>query len=306
MSTGLPIVIGANTKYIISTSGRPTSSERYRKLLQDILKVDVAYLPINSGDNANKAIDPQRFVWALKGMPCIGGAISRDIKHSIVPFLDDLDESAVGVQSVNTVIVGENGRLKGYNTDVLGFRLAIQEGIAASGMEVKKAVCYGYGGVASVVVSVLTELNIEVYFAGRNMKTAAERAVELNVKVWNPEIACDLFVNATPASESALYMAPNFLTSLHDCKIAFDHEMPGKYLKKYCFENKIYHIDGTKMYYPQMEAQWRLFLKGLVEDGADVASLLQEASAPSVPPTPSSAGSASAPTTPNTSSYSIV
>lgn len=278
MSAGIPIVIGANTKYILSTSGRPSSSERYRKLLQDMLQVDVAYLPINSGDDVNKAIDPQRFVWALKGMPCIGGAISRDIKHSVVPFLDELDESAVAVQSVNTVIVGENGRLKGYNTDVLGFRIAIQEGIKASGIEVKRAVCYGYGGVASVVVSVLSELGIEVYFAGRNMKTASERATELNVKVWNPEVTCDLFVNATPASESALYMASNFLTSLHDCKVAFDHEMPGKYLKKYCVENKIYHIDGNKMYYPQMEAQWGLFLKGLVEEGADIASLLKEAS----------------------------
>ena len=278
MSVGIPIIIGANTKYILSTSGRPSSSERYRKLLQDLLRVDVAYVPINSGDHANTAIDPQRFAWALKGMPCIGGAISRDIKHSVLPFLDELDESAVAVQSVNTVIVEEKGRLKGYNTDVLGFRLAIQEGIKASGFDVQKAVCYGYGGVASVVVSVLTEMGIEVYFAGRNMKAAAERAADLKVKVWNPDIICGLFVNATPASESALYLAPNFLTSIHGCKIAFDHEMPGKYLKKYCAEHKVYHIDGTKMYYPQMEAQWRLFLKGIVKEETNIADLLVTAS----------------------------
>jgi hypothetical protein len=60
------------------------------------------------------------------------------------------------------------------------------------------------------------------------------------------------------------------------CKIAFDHEMPGKYLAQFCAENGVYHIKGTEMYYPQMVAQWRLFLEGLVAPEA-VEALLREA-----------------------------
>jgi shikimate dehydrogenase len=274
----IALKIGPNTRFILGTSGRLSSLERYRMLLQDILKVDIAYIPINSGDMSDPRISPERYASALKGMPCIGGSISRDIKHSIIPFLDEIDDLARDIQSVNTVVTRKDGnsiKLKGYNSDALGFRQAIQNGMASSGIEVKTAVCYGYGGVTSVVTSVLQGMGIKVFLAGRNMQTAAERAKELNVDVWSNEIV-DLFVNATPATESPLEQAPNLLPALQGCKVAFDHEMPGKYLAQYCAESGVYHIKGTEMYYPQMVAQWRLFLEGLVAPEA-VEALLREA-----------------------------
>jgi shikimate 5-dehydrogenase len=171
---------------------------RYKKLLQDILKLDIAYIPISSNISGEAKIDPQCFSYTLRGMPCIGGAISKDIKHSIIPFLDRVDEFAERIGSVNTVIV-KNGLLVGYNTDYIGFKEAITAGIRKSGIEVKTAVCYGYGGVASVVTNALKDLNIEVYLIGRSNETAEARANELKVHYWNNQ-KCDLFVNATPAS----------------------------------------------------------------------------------------------------------
>lgn len=279
----ISIKIGPNTKFIIGTSGRLSSLERYRKLLQEILQVDVAYIPINSGDATDPRIVPERYAAALKGMPCIGGSISRDIKHSIVPFLDEIDEIAREIQSVNTVIVKKDGsqlKLKGYNSDALGFKCAIESGVNQSGIQVKTAVCYGYGGVTSVVTSVLQRMGMTVYLTGRNNETAASRAVELNVSVWNGE-SVDLFVNATPATEHPLDQAPNLLPALEHCKIAFDHEMPGKYLAEYCLAKGIYHIKGTEMYYPQMREQWKLFLEGLVEPDR-VEELLRQADGSSV------------------------
>ena len=256
--------IGSQTRYIISTSGRLTSLERYKNLLQEILKVDIAYIPIHSGCADIKSVDPQRYAYALRGMPCIGGAISKDIKNSIIPFLDDIEPLAQRIQSVNTVIVSGNGKLKGYNTDAYGFRTAIENGIKTSGVAVKAAVCYGYGGVASVVVSVLADIGIQVYLMGRNKDTALRRSSELGIQVWEGE-PVELFVNATPASENPLDQAPNLLEALSGCKIAFDHEMPGKYLTEYCEQNGKYHIKGFDMYYPQMYKQWELFLDGIVE-----------------------------------------
>ncbi|RYH19094.1 hypothetical protein EON65_26525 [archaeon] len=275
MPDGVNTLIGPNTKLIISTSGRVPSLRRYKSLLQDILKLDIAYIPVHSGSSESPSIEPHRYVSALKGMACIGGAISRDIKHSIIPYLDELDESATAVQSVNTVIVQGDRSLKGYNTDVLGFKAAIEEGIASSGINVKTAVCYGNGGVTSVVTSVLSDLGIRVYLCGRNLPKVANRAAELGVELWQGE-SVDLFVNATPASESPLEDAANMVEALKDCKIAFDHEMPGKYLKEYCDAHHIVHIPGEKMYYPQMEAQWSLFLDGIVEKSR-VADLLKQA-----------------------------
>lgn len=273
----IAVKIGPNTRFILGTSGRISSLERYRKLLQNILAVDVAYIPINSGDPEHKSILPERYASALKGMPCIGGSISRDIKHSIIPFLDEIDDLANEIQSVNTVIVKPGGKLKGYNSDALGFRQAIVNGMERSGITVLTAVCYGYGGVTSVVTSVLSGLGIKVYLIGRNIDTAATRAVELGVEVWTGQ-PVDLFVNATPATERPLQEAPNLLESLASCRIAFDHEMPGKYLEEHCVANNIYHIKGLDMYYPQMCAQWQLFLEGIVEPER-VEELLREADA---------------------------
>jgi len=185
----------------------------------------------------------------LRGLPCIGGAISRDIKHSIIPYLDEIDEIASIIQSVNTIIVEKNGKLKGYNTDAIGFRNAIENGIQQSQVDVKSAVIYGYGGVTNVVVAILRELNITIYLTGRNRTTIEQRAKELNINIWIPSpattIQIDLFVNATPATEMPLDESLNLIESLSRCKIAFDHSMPGVYLEEYCKQHNIYHIKGT-------------------------------------------------------------
>lgn len=262
---GVQFRIGGHTKYIISTSGRLSSLERYQRFLQKILNLDVAYLPIHSGD-PSIPVCPVRYANTLRGLPCLGGAISKDIKHSILGQLDEIDPFAAEIRSVNTVVVLPGQRLKGYNTDVLGFRMAIESGIAKSGQTIKTAVCYGYGGVAFVVVRMLESLGIKVFIAGRSLDKAAQRAAELGASVWSAEVTCDLFVNATPASEAPLEQAPNFLAALQSATMVFDHEMPGKHLRAYCEErsDRVHYIPGTDMYYPQMVAQWALFLEHAV------------------------------------------
>lgn len=50
---GINMKIGPQTRYIVSTSGRISSIQRYRKLLQDILQLDIAYIPIHSNSSIN-------------------------------------------------------------------------------------------------------------------------------------------------------------------------------------------------------------------------------------------------------------
>lgn len=250
-----------------------------------MLQVDIAYIPINNGSDVDKHIKPERFCQALRGMPCIGGAISRDIKHSVIAHLDEVDELAAKIQSVNTVIVLPDGRLKGYNTDALGFRQAIANGTLKSTYQPRTAVCYGYGGVASVVVSVLQELGMEVCIIGRDQEIAKKRAKQLGIEAWSSAKSgqIDLFVNATPASDSPLDEAPFFEEALAGCKVAFDHEMKGQYLVEACAAQGIYHIKGLDMYYPQMYAQWKLFLDGIVEPET-IPDLIAEAERDSMRP----------------------
>ena len=50
----------------------------------------------------------------------VGFNVTIPYKEKIIPFLDELDPLAAKLKAVNTVKY-ENGRLKGYNTDGLGF-----------------------------------------------------------------------------------------------------------------------------------------------------------------------------------------
>lgn len=249
------------TKYILSTSGRATSIERYQTLLQEILQLDIAYLPISAyaDDGLIKAGD---YAQAIRGLGAIGGAISKDIKVKIIPYLDKLDSFAQKVGSVNTVI-REKDLLIGYNTDAYGFEQAIREGLAQSSVKVKTALIYGYGGVFNVAYQVLTSLGIEVSLTGRRGEEVTKKNEAFGLKPYDGGPR-DLFVNASPVTDHPLNQAKGFLEALQTSKIVFDHHMPGNFLATYCRENAIAFIPGTAMYYPQMYKQWALFLAGYV------------------------------------------
>ena len=257
------VPVGSETRYIISTSGRPASARRYRELLR-LLELDVAYIPFSSPSK----VDPQRFASALRGLHALGGAISKDIKGSIAAHLDELDPLARDIGAVNTVVCRKDGKLVGYNTDAAGFEVAIREGTA--GRTVKSAVVYGYGGVTACVVAVLRKMKIAVRITGRRRDAAASRAAELGVEVFDAakhgDGRTDLFVNAAPVTDEPLGGAAGFLDALAGCRVAFDHELDGRYLREWCEAREVVHIPGKSMYYPQMVAQWQLLLEGHVDE----------------------------------------
>lgn len=262
----------AGTQYIISTSGRPTSIRRYERLLQEILGLNIAYIPISPVDEAVKIL-PEDFVHAIRGLGAIGGAISKDIKGKVINHLDELDEMATRVQSVNTVI-RKKDRLIGYNTDAYGFEMAIKQGI--EGMGIKTALVYGYGGVFNVVYHVLKNLGLKVYVTGRRAEAVAQVNEQYGLAPHDGTPK-QLFINASPVTDKPLSEAPGFIEAVQGSEVVFDHEMPGQYLQDYCDEHNIKHIPGTSMYYPQMYRQWTLFLDGLVNE-EEIPGLIKRAS----------------------------
>ena len=74
------------------------------------------------------------------------GAVNVTIpyKKDVIPLCDHIDDSALSIGSVNTVVRKKDGRLYGYNTDIVGFRhMAFSAGIALKG---KKVLVLGSGG----------------------------------------------------------------------------------------------------------------------------------------------------------------
>jgi shikimate dehydrogenase len=90
---------------------------------------------------------------ALRGDDFLGANIAFPYKERVAPMVDRLTEDAQATGAVDT-ITREGSRLVGHNTDVVGFRAALDELIGRQKMP-KNAVIIGAGGGARAAVYVL-------------------------------------------------------------------------------------------------------------------------------------------------------
>ena len=135
-------------------------------------------------------------------------------KRAVMELLDDLTPIARAVGAVNTVMVVD-GRVIGDNTDVEGFRAALQAFLAEhhrSGVGEGVCVVLGAGGAAQAVTYALTEDGWQVAVAARRSEQAAALAARFAGRtVQTIDYAelrgapgramlerCTLIVNATP------------------------------------------------------------------------------------------------------------
>jgi shikimate dehydrogenase len=90
---------------------------------------------------------------ALRGDDYLGANIAFPYKERVAPMVDRLTEDAQATGAVDT-ITREGSRLVGHNTDVVGFRAALDELVGRQKMP-KNAVIIGAGGGARAAVYVL-------------------------------------------------------------------------------------------------------------------------------------------------------
>jgi shikimate dehydrogenase len=86
-------------------------------------------------------------------------------KQSIVSFLHDTTHLPPGLTACNCIKV-RDGKLIGYNTDVIGFELSLKELLKPNHT---KALVLGNGGAAEAVKFVLQKLNIAYKVVSRNL-----------------------------------------------------------------------------------------------------------------------------------------
>lgn len=82
-------------------------------------------------------------------------------KQLVMPFLHEIDEAAQSVGAVNTITAryhSGNLRLKGYNTDIIGFEKSLAPMLS---QKHKKALILGTGGASKAIKHVLNKLDIQ-------------------------------------------------------------------------------------------------------------------------------------------------
>ena len=142
----------------------------------------------------------------------LGANVTIPHKESVIALLDDLDPQAARIGAVNT-IRRQGARLKGWNTDVEGFRRALAEQSPSpfvgdgQGGGYRRVAIIGAGGAARAVAAALQPA-AEVWVIARNLDLARRLCRDLEIVRGGPiDISqmqatierAELVVNATPA-----------------------------------------------------------------------------------------------------------
>lgn len=197
-----------------------------------------------------------------------GFNVTVPYKEEIIPYLDYLDYTAKEVGAVNTVKV-ENGMLKGFNTDVIGFEELLKKTPShqdTKSPSINEALILGSGGASKAVQYVLRKENIPYKIASRAFKLGV-RSVELGVGYGEINSTgfkpYSIIINTTPVG-----MFPN----VNECL-----ELPYSTIEsRHIFIDLIYNpeetlflknarlkgastYNGLKMLHEQAEASWRIW-----------------------------------------------
>jgi len=116
-------------------------------------------------------------------------------KISVLPYLDELSEEAKAIAAVNCIQIRHSSagiRLKGFNTDVYGFRESLKPLLQ---QHHSKALILGKGGAAKAVEYALKELNIAYTFVSRTKSAGQYTYAEIS-----PDILAThpLIINCRP------------------------------------------------------------------------------------------------------------
>lgn len=137
--------------------------------------------------------DISEFPEMLRNNPGLKGLnVTIPYKEQIIPFLDALDPVASEIGAVNTIRIGKNRELTGFNTDHFGFSEAIRPHLQSYH---KKALVLGTGGASKAVEYALKSLGIEVTFVSRNPKNDSLSYYDLDEAVLAEHT---VIINCTP------------------------------------------------------------------------------------------------------------
>ena len=124
--------------------------------------------------------------------------ITIPYKQTVISYLDSLSIEAEKTQSVNTITLYEN-KLVGHNTDIDGFKLAIEK----TNIKIKEKIILilGAGGVVPSLIYALKKMDaIKIIISNRTRQKAENLKKlfnDLEIIDWGGTPQCDVVINAT-------------------------------------------------------------------------------------------------------------
>jgi shikimate dehydrogenase len=194
----------------------------------------------------------------------IGLSVTLPYKESVIPFLNEIDITAQVVGAANCIKI-INKQLKGYNTDVFGFKQSIKPFLESNH---QRALILGTGGASKAVAYVLKEIGIDYFFVTRNKDSHIKNDNLLTYNELNENTirAFKLIVNTTPVGmfpkiDTAPDIPYQFISSSHLLYDLVYNPLETEFLRR-GKEQKASIVNGLSMLHQQAEEAWRIWNNG--------------------------------------------
>lgn len=201
-------------------------------------------------------LDKEEFKEFMEKKDFKGINVTIPYKKDVIPYLDEMDESAKAIGAVNTII-NVDGKLKGYNTDFGGFLYMVKAHNVH--MEGKKVLIIGNGGACAAVKAVCKHENAkDIVIVSRSVNRGAIGYDEM----YTSHLDADIVVNTSPVG-----MFPNIVNAPID--VSWFHKLEcvldvvyNPILTRLCFEAQeadIKRVIGLEMLIAQAKYTFEIF-----------------------------------------------
>ena len=165
-----------------------------------------------------KAKSVQDLLTLALELPLAGCAVTMPLKTEVVPHLANMDPLTAKIGACNTLRMGADGKLYGFNTDVAGIVRPLERRLKLKGARVA---VLGAGGAARAAVFGIVEQGAEVLVVNRTHEHAVSLARQAKAKSLKHELLTkqhfDVMINATPCgmtgTKQSLPIAENELNA---------------------------------------------------------------------------------------------
>lgn len=184
------VTASKETLLCMSLAGRPGNfGVRFHNHLYQQLGLNFYY----------KAFSPNDLSAAIAGMRSLGirgCGVSMPFKEACIALIDEMDESAAAIQSINT-IVNSDGHLKAYNTDYI----AVAQLLQTHEVPRSRFALRGSGGMAKAVACAMRDAGFSDGLIVARNEAAGRALAQTCGFAWQSDLGSErvpLLVNVTP------------------------------------------------------------------------------------------------------------
>ncbi len=197
----------------------------------------------------------------VQDIPIRGLSITMPYKQEILSLLENSDPLTRQIGACNTLVRAADGKLYGFNTDVAGVIVPLEQRMNLAGIRV---LIVGAGGVARAAAFGLKTKGAEVFITNRTMEKGQSLARQAKVKYMKrADVAkqqFDVIINATPVGMNNTKQSPLEEKELNT-KYVFDlvYTPAETRLVKMARAKNIQVIPGLEMFVQQGARQFEIW-----------------------------------------------